>query len=140
MKYNELTRRYFERAANAGTLAGRGSFRGSAGSRAQGTWVQFDVQVDLSAPSSTIEAVRFLAFGCPHVIAVSSRVAEQAVGLEARAQLPEGVEHLRERFAMPVEKLGRLLIVEDAWIAAVGAARAASAASAPRAPSAPNGH
>jgi hypothetical protein len=88
--------------------------------------VQFDVQVDLGAPGLTIESVRFLAFGCPHVIAVSAWVAERAVGLDARARLPDGVQSLRERFAMPVEKLGRLLIVEDAWIAAVGAAISAS--------------
>ena len=29
------------------------------------------------------------------------------------------MQHLRERFAVPVEKLGRLLIIEDAWMAAV---------------------
>ena len=42
---------------------------------------------------------------------------------------------------MPVEKLGRLLIVEDAWIAAVGAApprvALASVASAPGGPLSP---
>jgi hypothetical protein len=122
MKYNELTRRYFENAANAGTLTGRGCFRGSAGSQSQGTWVQFDVQVNPEAPALTIEAVRFLAFGCPHVIAVSAWLAERAVGLDAQPRLPEDVPSLRERFQLPVEKLGRLLIVEDAWIAAVRAA------------------
>jgi hypothetical protein len=39
----------------------------------------------------------------------------------ATAALPEDLESLRELFAVPVEKLGRLLIVEDAWIAAVSA-------------------
>ena len=38
-----------------------------------------------------VQAVRFLAFACPHVIAVSAWVAEQAVGRAARAQLPDGV-------------------------------------------------
>ncbi len=119
MKYNDLTRRYFESAASAGVLAAPGTFRGAAGSRAQGTWVQFDVQVDTTARAGTIQAVRFLAFACPHVIAVSAWVAEQAVGSAASAQLPEGVQSLRERFGVPVEKLGRLLIVEDAWTAAL---------------------
>ena len=31
---------------------------------------------------------------------------------------PQNVQALRDRFAVPVEKLGRLLIVEDAWLAA----------------------
>jgi NifU-like N terminal domain len=128
MKYNELTRRYFENASCTGVLTGPGSFRGAAGSRTQGTWVQFDVQVDLNTRAGAIQAVRFLAFACPHVIAVSAWVAEHAVGLQARGQLPESVPSLRERFAVPVEKLGRLLIVEDAWIAAMGAAGAAGGA------------
>ena len=36
-----------------------------------------------------------------------------------RAALPEGVQDLSERFEVPVEKRGRLLIIEDAWVAAV---------------------
>jgi len=119
MIYNDLTRRYFESAASAGVLVAPGTFRGAAGGRAQGTWVQFDVQVNTNTRAGTIQAVRFLAFACPHVIAVSAWVAEQAVGRSAGAQLPDGVQSLRERFGVPVEKLGRLLIVEDAWIAAV---------------------
>jgi hypothetical protein len=122
MQYNELTRRYFESAACAGVLAGPGTARGSAGSRAQGTWVQFDVQVDSAPRAGVIKAARFLAFGCPHVIAVAAWLAEQAVGRHPIAQLPESLPSLRQRFALPVEKLGRLLTVEDAWIAALSAA------------------
>jgi NifU-like protein involved in Fe-S cluster formation len=115
MNYNEATRHYFETAPGAGVLSGPGTFRGAAGSRAHGTWVQFDVRVT----SGVIQAVRFLAFGCPHTIAVAAWVAEQGAGQELRAALPETVQQLSERFSVPVEKLGRLLIIEDAWIAAV---------------------
>jgi hypothetical protein len=41
--------------------------------------------------------------------------------------LPESVQAVRARFEAPVEKLGRLLIVEDAWTAAMRAAAAAAA-------------
>jgi hypothetical protein len=122
MKYNELTRRYFDTAACAGVLEGADTFRGSAGSRAQGTWVQFDVQVEAARRPGAIRAMRFLAFGCPHVIAVSAWLAEQAAGCELIARLPESLPSLRERFGVPVEKLGRLLTVEDAWISALNAA------------------
>ncbi|HLN49051.1 MAG TPA: iron-sulfur cluster assembly scaffold protein [Steroidobacteraceae bacterium] len=128
MTYNELTRRYFENASGtAGVLIGPDCFRGASGSRAQGTWVQFDVQVDSGAGPARIQAVRFLAFACPHIIAVSSWLAEQTPGCEIKAQLPESVQSLRERFDVPIPKLGRLLIVEDAWIAALRAAEAARA-------------
>lgn len=114
MNYNDLTRRHFETAAGAGVLSGSGTRRGVAGSVAQGTWVQFDVQFE----AKTVHAVRFLAFGCPHVIAAADWIALRAVGWEATGALPESVPALRERFAMPIEKLGRLLVIEDAWIAA----------------------
>ena len=119
MKYSELTLYYFETAPGAGVLAGPGVYRGAAGSRAQGTWVQFDVRVGSRDQESTVEAARFLAYACPHVIAVADWLAQRAVGRPAEPVLPESVHALRERFEVPIEKLGRLLIVEDAWIAAL---------------------
>ena len=115
MKYSAETLHYFQTAAGAGVLTGPGTFRGAAGSRRQGTWVQFDVAV----AGGAIHAARFLAFGCPHTIAVSAWVAERAVGHPASARLPDGVRALCERFDVPDEKRGRLLIVEDAWVAAL---------------------
>jgi hypothetical protein len=118
MTYNEFTRRYFENARSAGTATGADWSRGEAGSRAEGTWVQFDVQVRAENGGSIL-GVRFLAFGCPHVIAVSQWVAQHAIGLAAASRLPESVPALRARFEIPVEKLGRILVVEDAWVAAL---------------------
>jgi NifU-like protein involved in Fe-S cluster formation len=118
MNYSELTLHYFQTAVAAGVLTGPDVYRGAAGSRARGTWVQFDVQVN----SGIIRAARFLAFACPHTIAVAAWVAEHAVGPVSRAALPESVQDLSERFAVPVEKRGRLLLIEDAWLAAVSGA------------------
>jgi NifU-like protein involved in Fe-S cluster formation len=115
MNYSELTLRYFETVAGAGVLGGPAVFRGAAGSRTQGTWVQFDVQVG----SGVIQAAKFLAFACPHTIAAAAWIVEQAVGHAVRAMLPESVEALSDRFAVPVEKRGRLLVIEDAWLAAL---------------------
>jgi hypothetical protein len=123
MTYSELTRRCFENAACAGAATGADWFRGEAGSRVGGTWVQFDVHLRPSGGRS-IQSVRFLAFGCPHVIAVCQWVAEHAVGLGADPRLPESVQALRGRFQIPLEKLGRLLVVEDAWVAALRAGAA----------------
>jgi NifU-like protein involved in Fe-S cluster formation len=114
VNYNELTRRYFTTAASAGELGGPGVFRGVAGNREHGTWVQFDLQMQRGA----VAAARFLAYACPHTVAVSAWLAEQAVGKPLRPSLPESVQALQERFAVPVEKTGRLLIIEDAWLAA----------------------
>lgn len=114
MNYNELTRRYFESPPNVGELSGPGVFRGAAGQREEGTWVQFDLRTE----SGTVRAARFLAFACPHTIAVSAWLAEQSVGRAVTPMLPQSVRELRDRFEVPVEKMGRLLIIEDAWLAA----------------------
>ena len=118
MSYSELTQRYFQSAAGAGVLTGPDVHRGAAGDRAHGTWVQFDVQSNLGI----IQAARFLALGCPHTIAVSAWVVEHGLGPLTRAALPESVQLLSERFHVPPEKRGRLLIIEDAWVAALAGA------------------
>jgi NifU-like protein involved in Fe-S cluster formation len=125
MKYSELTRRYFETAERVGTLTG--ASRGAAGHREQGTWVQFDLQTT----ATQVTDARFLVFGCPHTIAVAAWVAEASIGASLSSDMPESVRALAERFGVPVEKFGRLFIVEDAWKAAIAAA-IDSAARAPR--------
>jgi hypothetical protein len=126
MIYSELTRQHFERAAHAGVLTGPGARRGSAGDRAHGTWVQFDLQFALAGDPALVCDAKFLAYGCPHVIAVCDWLAGHAAGMEFGAArpggaslLPESVAALQRRFDVPVGKLGRLLVIEDAWIAAV---------------------
>jgi hypothetical protein len=118
VKYNDLTRRYFDLPTNVGELSGPGVFRGAAGNREQGVWVQFDLQ----AEAGTLLTVRFLAYGCPHTIAIASWLASQAAGKTIERALPESIPDLSARFALPVEKTGRLLIIEDAWRAAAAAA------------------
>jgi NifU-like protein involved in Fe-S cluster formation len=125
MSYNELTRRYFDAPPGIGTLEGGRCVRGAAGSRAGGTWVQFDLEIDV--PAARIAQARFHAFGCPHVIALAGFTTEQAPGRPLELQLPESLTSLRHRFAVPVEKLGRLLTLEDAWVAAVRAGAALGA-------------
>ena len=113
--YSELTWQHFVGASHAGALLGTAVGRGAAGNPALGTWVQFDVRLGVRDGVSCVEAVRFRAFGCPHVIAAADWVAQTATARQARAVMPETVASLRERFAAPVDKLGKFLIVEDAW-------------------------
>jgi NifU-like protein involved in Fe-S cluster formation len=127
MKYSELTRRQFESPARVGTLSGPGCYRGAAGNRSSGTWVQFDVRVTQDAAGAAaaqgrVREVRFLALGCPHVIAAAALIAGLGEGGPADPCLPYSVQALRERLEAPIEKLGRLFVVEDAWVAALRAA------------------
>jgi NifU-like N terminal domain len=111
--YSELTRRYFDTAPLAGTLGGEGVRRGVAGSREQGAWVQFELRIE----AARVTDARFLAWGCPHTIAVAAWVAEQALGAAAGPQGGPDAQMLAAHFEVPAEKLGRLLLVEDAWAA-----------------------
>jgi hypothetical protein len=46
-------------------------------------------------------------------VAATAWVARQIVGRDANALLPEGIAKLCEPLEVPVEKLGRLLVIED---------------------------
>jgi cysteine desulfurase len=107
-----LARRYFD------TLPGAGQFQngeadvieGEAGSVAQGTWVRFH----LTAAHGIVKAALFQAYGCPHTLAVTAWVTEQLPGRPREALTPGQPSEWLAKLAVPVEKLGRLLIVEDA--------------------------
>jgi hypothetical protein len=128
MNYNDITWRYFCSDERVGSLTGPEVTRGTAGHRAQGTWVQFDLEWRRAAGAGAVAAGagdlrvsdgRFLVFGCPHTIAVAAWLVEQAVAEgSAGTGLPEAVPLIARRFCVPIEKLGRLLLVEDAWNAA----------------------
>jgi hypothetical protein len=122
VRYSRLTWEHFSRASSSGVLTGDDVARAAAGSVAEGTWVQFDIRAkrrDFAA--ALITEARFQAFGCPHMIAVSDWLAGRAAGRTAEPRLPEPVGALQQLFGMPVEKLGRLFVVEDAWVGAVQA-------------------
>ncbi len=83
---------------------------GSAEDRSQLVWVRFDLQLD----AGLISAVRFHVLGCPHTMAATSRVAESLVGQSVHALEEVNPQALQRVLAVPQEKLGRLLVVEDA--------------------------
>lgn len=89
--------------ADAQIMAGEG------GELRQGAWVRFLVRVD----SGVIQEARAQVYGCPHTIAASSHVQGQLAGGRVEA-IPGTPEQWRIAVNAPVEKLGRMLIIEDA--------------------------
>jgi len=83
---------------------------GCAEDRSQLVWVRFDLQLS----AGRIGAVRFHVLGCPHTMAATSWVAESLVGQLVSALEEVDPQALRQTFAVPQEKLGRLLVIEDA--------------------------
>jgi cysteine desulfurase len=117
--FNELTRRYFLAPARppqfAGGSAPAGVRTGAAGRRSEGTWVYFELH--LRGPQGVdgiVKSARFSAHGCPHTLAVIAWLCEVLEGARIEAGVPGSPAEWADKFQVPAEKLGRLLIVEDA--------------------------
>jgi cysteine desulfurase len=113
---NPAVRALFDRLPGAGALAaGPGVMSGEAGSVEQGAWVRFHLQVE----NSVVKAARFQAYGCPHTLAVSAWLTEQLQGRKLSDLSIGEPSNWARVLSVPVEKLGRLLVVEDALQATV---------------------
>jgi len=112
-------------ASNQSVAAGREHiFCGEAGSREQGTLVR--VQLRIALADRTVGEMRYRAFGCPYTLAACEWLARQlggrTLGMLSGGGLAETVGAPAgwcEALGIPPARLGRLLIIEDALIAAL---------------------
>ncbi len=111
-RYSDLVLRHFFEPRYAGDLAaGTGvAVRGVAGDIRLGTVVHFFARVD----AGRLQAVAFRAFACPHTLAACSLAAESLHGAPVENLARLSARDLAESLALPAEKLGRLLVLEDA--------------------------
>jgi NifU-like protein involved in Fe-S cluster formation len=84
--------------------------RGAAGSTQCGTSIVFGADVR----AQRVHKLGFRAFACPHIIAACHRVAEQLEGGPVQALSELRIDELQAEFDIPVEKAGKLLILQDA--------------------------
>jgi cysteine desulfurase len=83
---------------------------GEAGGAGQDTWIRFHLLVE----DDVVKDARFQAYGCPHTVAVAAWMAEALPGRCREALQPGVPTDWAAAHGVPVEKLGRLLVVEDA--------------------------
>ena len=83
---------------------------GEAGAAGQDTWIRFHLLV----ADDVVKDARFQAYGCPHTVAVASWMAKALPGRHREALQPGTPTDWATAHGVPVEKLGRLLVVEDA--------------------------
>ncbi len=88
---------------------------GRAGRRADGVEVSFELEIE----GGIVKSARFTAYGCPHTLGVTAWLCEALEGRRLDAGIPESPAEWAAHFEVPAEKLGRLLIVEDALRAAL---------------------
>jgi cysteine desulfurase len=94
---------------------------GEAGRPDQGTWVRFMLNVQ----DGQIVAASHQAYGCPHTLAVCDWLCKALEGRPVADPGVGGPEDWARQLAIPLDRLTRLLVVEDALRAALGGSRAA---------------
>lgn len=111
MDYPALVEEHFEHPRHAGTPPGRGSlYRGEAGSRSQGAQVLVETRIR----DAVIVAAGFQAWGCPWTIAACSLTMEELQGASVSRLKAFDPQLLAKALGLPAERLGRLLILQDA--------------------------
>jgi cysteine desulfurase len=107
---SQEARRLFTRLPGAGALEGPGVVRGEAGNAAAEAWVRFHLRI----AEGTVRDARFQAYGCPHTLAVAAWLTRDLPGRPLCALALGAPADWARALEVPVEKLGRLLVVEDA--------------------------
>jgi NifU-like protein involved in Fe-S cluster formation len=109
-QYSDRVRRLFEQTPRSGAPPDPGGWvQGEASDPLTGTRVRWH----LRGSAGRVEDCRYEVRGCPHTIAAAALVADRLIGQvydEAKPDVPAVAEELR----VPPEKLGRLLVIEDA--------------------------
>ena len=119
--YSPEVEKRFDAPVRHGPLYGPPADRcsGLAGDADRGVHVRFEARVRNGA----VVECRFQAYGCPHVIAAASWVAEHADGRRIDEAGWPDAHALLARLEAPAHKLGSLLVVEDAYRAMLDSAR-----------------
>jgi cysteine desulfurase len=86
---------------------------GEAGGPGQDTWVRFQ----LTVAGDIVKAARFKAYGCPHTVNVAQWLTDRLPGRTRDQGVPGKPASWAETLGVPVDRLGRLLVVEDALMA-----------------------
>ena len=115
MEYSFEVQRRFHSPEGAGEYA-EGTPEMAAG-QAEDRTLNVWVRVQARLAGNLIRSVRFQVFGCPHIVAAADLIAEVLPGQERDALRELDMHELRMTLDAPLEKLGKLLVLEDALLA-----------------------
>lgn len=110
--YNQEVRARFAKPVNAGDLDGDYPvvIEGVAAASANGTTVQVTAGIE----GGMIRALRFRAWGCPHVVAATDLACSLAEGQPVAGLADITASGLMARLDVPRTKAGRIFLIEDA--------------------------
>ncbi len=104
--YSARVRALFADPAHAGQLAN------AVGVLVEDQGVRMAFSAQLAA--GRIDTLRFQAWGCPHVIAAAEAFCADYEGRGTAELLDFSTSDLMQSLSVPVEKTGRILVIEDA--------------------------
>jgi len=115
MEYSSEVEQRLRSPNRAGLAPESGSafVTGEAEDRSLNVWIRFQFRLDDGA----INSVRFEAYGCPHFIAAADWHAERLEGCPSGTLAEVDTCGAGEALDVPTEKLGKLLVIEDALAA-----------------------
>lgn len=110
--YNFEVRGCFANPVHAGDPEGRYAriARASSSDAAQGARLVLSAGID----GDTVRALRFRAWGCPHLVAAAELYCREREGRDVAALGGVDVNAMMARLAVPIGKTGRMLLLEDA--------------------------
>jgi NifU-like protein involved in Fe-S cluster formation len=121
--YNEAVRGYFANPAHAGDLQGSFDLTIVADESESEGGAQVILAAGIQAGS--IAEMAYRAWGCPHLIAALELVCETLVNQPVESLEIFDSADITQNLAVPTEKSGRILLVEDAlaalWAQVAGA-------------------
>jgi NifU-like protein involved in Fe-S cluster formation len=113
--YNEAVRGYFADPAHAGDL--QGSFDQTLAADVAESESGAQVVLAAGIQAGKIAKMAYRAWGCPHLIAALELVCETLVNQPVESLENFDSADITQNLAVPTEKSGRILLVEDALAA-----------------------
>lgn len=110
-QYSERVAQLYFDAGHAGELDGDAVFAGRAEEGGAGARILLTARIR----DRRVVALNYRVFGCPHLVAAAEMQCRDYEGGPASALRDFPLDALREQLSIPVEKIGRLLLLEDAF-------------------------
>lgn len=111
--YSEEVRRLFRTAAHAGSVPGAAA-TGLVAEIAEGG-AGAVIRIEAEIENGRWRLLRYRIFGCPHLIAAAESVCARLEGRPLGTVAPFPVAEIMQMLEIPVEKTGRVLLLEDAF-------------------------
>jgi NifU-like protein involved in Fe-S cluster formation len=110
--YNAAVRKHFANPLHAGVLQPR--YPDVVTAEAGESDSAFRVVLGAELDGRVMRRLRYRVFGCPHLIAAAELACARLEGSTVESLRELSVAELMERLEVPVEKTGRMLLLEDA--------------------------